>query len=160
MVQSTLRAAVSFGGLLIGGECLNSSCSTLPKTNSKSPWKWMVGIRSFSFGARPIFRGELAVSFRECSKNANENWRESSQDSWEIARFSLESVDWLNGNQFGDKTVVVKLGQEKKGNSCFLWPWLAGKSAFKFKELQKEMYFPYHPCMVYLSTFGWFVLYM
>ena len=27
--------------------------------------KWMVGIRSFPFRARPIFRGELAVSFRE-----------------------------------------------------------------------------------------------
>ncbi len=27
----------------------------------------MVGIRSFPFGARPIFRGKLAVSFRECS---------------------------------------------------------------------------------------------
>ena len=25
----------------------------------------MVGIRSFPFGARPIFRGKLAVSFRE-----------------------------------------------------------------------------------------------
>ena len=30
------------------------------------PWKWMIGIRSFPFGARPIFRGKLAVSFREC----------------------------------------------------------------------------------------------
>ena len=28
-------------------------------------WKWMVGRRSFPFGARPIFRGVL-VSFREC----------------------------------------------------------------------------------------------
>ena len=25
-------------------------------------WKWMVGIRSFPFGARPIFKGELLVS--------------------------------------------------------------------------------------------------
>ena len=25
-------------------------------------WKWMVGIRSFPFGARPIFRGDLLVS--------------------------------------------------------------------------------------------------
>ena len=32
---------------------------TVPETNSKSTWKWMVGIRSFPFGARPIFRGEL-----------------------------------------------------------------------------------------------------
>ena len=37
---------------------------TLPETNSKSPWKWMVGIRSFPFGFRPIFRGELLVSGR------------------------------------------------------------------------------------------------
>ncbi len=29
------------------------------------PWKWMFGIQSFPFGARPIFRGKLAVSFRE-----------------------------------------------------------------------------------------------
>ena len=28
--------------------------------------KWMVGIRSFPIGFRPIFRGENAVSFREC----------------------------------------------------------------------------------------------
>ncbi len=26
------------------------------------PWKWMVGIQSFPFGARPIFRCELLVS--------------------------------------------------------------------------------------------------
>ena len=39
---------------------------TLPETNSKSPWKWMVGIRSFPIGeAGPIFRGKMAVSFRE-----------------------------------------------------------------------------------------------
>ena len=29
------------------------------------PYKWMVGIRSFPIGFRPIFRGKLAVSFRE-----------------------------------------------------------------------------------------------
>ena len=39
---------------------------TLPETNSKSPWKCMVGIRSgFPIGVPPIFRGENAVSFRE-----------------------------------------------------------------------------------------------
>ena len=36
--------------------------TTLPETNSQSTWKWMVGIRSFPFGARPIFRGQLLVS--------------------------------------------------------------------------------------------------
>ena len=36
---------------------------TLPETNSKSPWKWMVGIL-FPFAIPPIFRGENAVSFR------------------------------------------------------------------------------------------------
>ena len=30
-----------------------------------APEKWMVGRRAFPFGARPIFRGENAVSFRE-----------------------------------------------------------------------------------------------
>ena len=46
---------------------LNMFC-TLPETNSKSTWKWMLGIRvTFPFGARPIFRGKLAVSFRECN---------------------------------------------------------------------------------------------
>ena len=34
---------------------------TLPETNSKSPWKWMVGIRPFPIGFRPIFRCELLV---------------------------------------------------------------------------------------------------
>ncbi len=33
-------------------------------------WKWMVGIRSFPFGARPVFRCKLAVSF-------NSFWGES-----------------------------------------------------------------------------------
>ena len=33
-----------------------------PETNINSTWKWMFGIRSFSFGARPIFRCELLVS--------------------------------------------------------------------------------------------------
>ena len=35
-----------------------------PKLTGLRTWKWMVGIRSFPFGARPIFRGY--VSFREC----------------------------------------------------------------------------------------------
>ena len=35
---------------------------TLHKTNSKRPWKWMVGIRSrFPLGFRPIFRVRLLV---------------------------------------------------------------------------------------------------
>ena len=47
---------------------------TLPETNSRSTYKWMIGRCFISFwGKRPIFRGELAVSFREgnhfrCSK--------------------------------------------------------------------------------------------
>ena len=36
---------------------------TLPETNSKSTWKWMVGIGSFPFGM--AFSGAFAVSFRE-----------------------------------------------------------------------------------------------
>ncbi len=36
----------------------------LPETNSKSPWKWTVGIRSFPFGAQAYFQGRT-VSFRE-----------------------------------------------------------------------------------------------
>ncbi len=47
---------------------------TLPETKpaSGNTWKWMVGIRSFPFGARPIFRGELLVSgsvFETCCWN-------------------------------------------------------------------------------------------
>ena len=34
---------------------------SLPETNSKSPWKSMVGRWNFRFGSRPIFRGELLV---------------------------------------------------------------------------------------------------
>ena len=45
--------------------------STLPETNSEfTPEKWMVGRKKpiLSFWVeRPIFRGKLAVSFRECS---------------------------------------------------------------------------------------------
>ena len=33
------------------------------------PWKWMVGIRAFPFGGRPIFRCELLVSGRVCDFN-------------------------------------------------------------------------------------------
>ena len=41
---------------------------TLPETNIKSTWKWMVGILSYlPFGARPIFQGLCHVSFRECA---------------------------------------------------------------------------------------------
>ena len=32
-----------------------------------STWKWMVGIRSFLFGLRPIFRGKLTVGFSGCT---------------------------------------------------------------------------------------------
>jgi len=38
-----------------------------PPWNSYSTWKWMVGIRSFPFGAWPVFKTELL--FRECSSN-------------------------------------------------------------------------------------------
>ena len=41
---------------------------TLPETNRYyiySTWKWMVGRWDVFWGGRPIFRGELAVSFRE-----------------------------------------------------------------------------------------------
>ena len=34
---------------------------TLPVTNISRPRKWMVGIRSFPLGARPIFMGEVLV---------------------------------------------------------------------------------------------------
>ncbi len=38
--------------------------ATLPETNSKRPWKWMVGsLVSFWDG---LFSGAFAVSFREC----------------------------------------------------------------------------------------------
>ena len=40
---------------------------TLPETNSKSTWKWMVGRLNFLLGW-PIFRGELLVSGRIFSK--------------------------------------------------------------------------------------------
>ena len=40
--------------------CFSLPEGTLPETNSKSTWKWMVGIRSFPLGW-PIFRGELFV---------------------------------------------------------------------------------------------------
>ena len=38
---------------------------TLPETNILAPETVTVGIRSFPFGTRSIFRGKLAVSFRE-----------------------------------------------------------------------------------------------
>ena len=37
---------------------------SLKLTASKRPWTWMVGRRTFLFGARPILRGELLVSGR------------------------------------------------------------------------------------------------
>ena len=39
---------------------------SLPETNSKNTWKWMVGIWSFLFGKPGLFSGAFAVSFREC----------------------------------------------------------------------------------------------
>ena len=46
-----------------GGSC---GRMTLPKTNSKSHWKWMVGIRvSFWYG---LFSGANCYSFRECNR--------------------------------------------------------------------------------------------
>ena len=40
---------------------------TLPETNIKKPLKTDGRKMKFPFGPRPIFRGELAVSFRECN---------------------------------------------------------------------------------------------
>ena len=45
-------------------ECLILDKFTLPETNSKSTWKWMLGIRSFPLGSRPIFRCKLLVTGR------------------------------------------------------------------------------------------------
>ena len=39
---------------------------TLPKTDSHRTWKWMVGRRSGFIFIFRLFRGILAVSFREC----------------------------------------------------------------------------------------------
>ena len=45
----------------------------LPQTNSKSTWKWMVGIRSFPFGDwMPICR-DVLVSFREDKLQESKN---------------------------------------------------------------------------------------
>ena len=49
---------------------LKFNIDTLPETNS-SLLKMMVGIRSFPLGFRPIFRGKLAVSFREGTPNSD-----------------------------------------------------------------------------------------
>ena len=38
---------------------------TLPETNGLSPLKMMVSNRNLLFQGAPIFRGKLAVSFRE-----------------------------------------------------------------------------------------------
>ena len=38
---------------------------TLPETNSKSGRKWIVGFLVSFWGKQAIFRGKLAVSFRE-----------------------------------------------------------------------------------------------
>ncbi len=48
----------------LGQATMDALRTTLPKTNSSRPWKWMVGKGSFPFGVRPIFRGYVA-SFRE-----------------------------------------------------------------------------------------------
>ena len=40
--------------------------TTLPETNIAPENGWLALV-SFPFGARPIFRGKLAVSFRECT---------------------------------------------------------------------------------------------
>ncbi len=55
-------------GPLILGKSRLVKYYTLPETNSKSTCQWMVwNTRPFPFGAgkRPIFRGGMAVSFRE-----------------------------------------------------------------------------------------------
>ncbi len=52
------------------------------KLNSKSIWKWMVGIRLFPFGAfRPIFRCELLISGSVGTVNSIMGFSESSSVS-------------------------------------------------------------------------------
>ncbi len=65
-----------------------------PPWNEHSPWKWMVGIRSFPIGFRPIFRGEN-VSFREG------NARNSLGRCPSIARFSLKGGWYRKHALFG-----------------------------------------------------------
>ena len=67
-----------------------SDIGTLPETNSKSTWKWMVGTRSFPFGARHIFRcfvrfreGKLGVMNPQIS-NQNTSWIYPTTQQWQM----------------------------------------------------------------------------
>ena len=56
-----------FGNLWMEGWTEAGTLEVLPslKLTSNRTYKWMVGIRSFPIGFRPIFRGYVDVSFRE-----------------------------------------------------------------------------------------------
>ena len=70
-------------------------------------WKWMVGIRSFPFGFRPIFRGKLAVSFRE-STNFQSTWYyliQSSTSSWSTLTRPELTPEGSWGREFPPKKI-------------------------------------------------------
>ena len=61
---------------------------TLPETNMLSIWKWMVGIRSFPFGARPICRREM-WSF------SNYSWYTYLFQDFQTKIWAAENAHWV-----------------------------------------------------------------
>ncbi len=78
---------------------------TLPETNSKHTWKWMVGRRSgFLLGRLgQLLRGKLAVSFREDTINWFKNHQPCSRFPRQVSkwpkpfRLSRPLVEWWRG---------------------------------------------------------------
>ncbi len=68
--------------MIFQGIFISFQGSTLAETNSKSPWKWMVGILiRFLLGRqfRPIWQGVFAASFQGRVTN---RWRDFQGSSW------------------------------------------------------------------------------
>ena len=101
--------------------------NTLPETNSKSTWKWTVGVRSFPCGSWPIFRGDLLFSgrvFSWCSKLASNHPKDSSKchENMQAGHNGPNIFIWSN---YSDLTRPHPKWWFSKGN-----PLISGKSGW------------------------------
>ncbi len=83
----------------------------LPKTNSL-PWKLVLGRRSFSFGARLIFRGQVLGSRRVHVVTCSNAWRSVPSDCF----------GWFDTYYFGP--VVVQTVPQCMTFMTILWPYI------------------------------------
>ena len=102
---------------------VNNKGLPLPKTNSKSTWKWMIGKRSFHFWGPAYFQGRT-VSFREGNP-----YEQRSKPLWHsiILIGSQGSLYWLATISIYVGSIILYIKQPTRVNwTLLMYPNTSG----------------------------------